>query len=179
MAVSLQSHIVRIAIHAKMFLSPDDAISLTFLILYSEPENRLLFRMLQATSMTSCVCRGPRVKSHAHNSLNWSMQRQALLSCVCKSGFARLRVDCSKDQRSQKIACIVMNSAFSVYSDNVQDIAMQFGLVPLAQIACRVKGLHYNCRSATPDFGSLGLWVQPGSSGSRSSIYSLPILKGS
>ena len=40
---------------------------------------------------------------------------------VCKPGFAKLTVDYSEDQRSQKIALSVLNNAFSVHSDHVQD----------------------------------------------------------
>ena len=43
---------------------------------------------------------------------------------VCKSGFAKLTVDYSKDQRSQKIALSAKNNAFGVHSDHVQDMAV-------------------------------------------------------
>ena len=44
--------------------------------------------------------------------------------CVCKPGFAKLTVDYSEDQRSQKIVLPAINNAFGVQSDHVQDIAV-------------------------------------------------------
>ena len=40
---------------------------------------------------------------------------------VCKPGLAKLTVDYSEDQRSQRIALSAIN-AFGVHSDHVQDI---------------------------------------------------------
>ena len=54
---------------------------------------------------------------------------------MCKPGFAKLTVDNSEDQRSQRIALSAINNAFDVHSDHIQDIS---GLVALAQIACIV-----------------------------------------
>ena len=44
--------------------------------------------------------------------------------CVCKPGFAKLTVDYSEDQRSQRIALSAINNAFGVHSDHVQDIVV-------------------------------------------------------
>ena len=44
--------------------------------------------------------------------------------CVCKPGFAKLTVDYSEDQRSQRIALSAINNAFGVHSNHVQDIVM-------------------------------------------------------
>ena len=44
--------------------------------------------------------------------------------CVCKPGFAKLTVDYSEDQRSQRIALSAINNTFGVHSDHVQDIAV-------------------------------------------------------
>ena len=43
---------------------------------------------------------------------------------VCKPGFAKLTVDYSEDQRSQRIALSAINNAFGLHSDHVQDIVV-------------------------------------------------------
>ena len=48
----------------------------------------------------------------------------SLALCVCKPGFAKLTVDYSEDQRSQKIVLPAINNAFGVQSDHVQDITV-------------------------------------------------------
>ena len=48
----------------------------------------------------------------------------SLALCVCKPGFAKLTVDYSGDQRSQKIVLPAINNAFGVQSDHVQDITV-------------------------------------------------------
>ena len=47
---------------------------------------------------------------------------RSVCQMVCKPGFAKLTVDYSEDQRSQKIVLSAINNAFSVHSDHVQDI---------------------------------------------------------
>ena len=43
---------------------------------------------------------------------------------VCKPGFAKLTVDYSEDQRSQRIVLSAINNAYRVHSDHVQDIVV-------------------------------------------------------
>ena len=48
----------------------------------------------------------------------------ALALCVWKPGFAKLTVDYSEDQRSQRIALFAINNAFGMHSDHAQDIVV-------------------------------------------------------
>ena len=52
------------------------------------------------------------------------MQIVSRLSRFVCPGFAKLTVDYSEDQRSQRIAMSVINNAFGVHSDHVRDIAV-------------------------------------------------------
>ena len=87
---------------------------------FRKPKNSppLLHARLQAQlvhgSYSHC---DPRVKGQNANRL------QTLALCVCKPGFAKLSVEYSEDQRSQRIVSAV-NNAFSVHSDHVQDIVV-------------------------------------------------------
>ena len=50
--------------------------------------------------------------------------RDSLPLCVCKPGFAKLTVDYSEDQRSQRIALCAINNAFGVQTDHIQELCM-------------------------------------------------------
>ena len=110
-----------------MLFTPDCAIShylLAFFIYSSlcKPKNSLLYciqdyKRNQFTVVIRTVI-DPRVKGQ--------MQIVSALCVVmvCKPGFAKLTVDYSEDQRSQRIALSAVNNAFGVHSDHVQDIVL-------------------------------------------------------
>ena len=94
---------------------------------------------------------------------------------VCKPGFAKLTVDYSEDQRSQRIALSAINNAFGVHSDHV------VRHVALALIACIVVFELLQSNTALKNLGPWvpGPWVLgslgPWSSGPGSSVYSVPV----
>ena len=114
-------HRVCIVIHTRDTLHPDCAIShylLASFVLSSSA--KLKFVAYKTTSATSYMHRAPRVKGH--------MEIVLRLTLCIQKWLAKLTVDYSEDQRSQRIvsniALSAINNTFGVHSDDVQDLAM-------------------------------------------------------
>ena len=76
-----------------------------------------LFTLQTCMQDYKCNCtevQGSKIKKKIVSRLYFAL-------CMRKPGFAKLTVDYSEDQRSQRIALSAINNAFSVHSNHVQD----------------------------------------------------------